>query len=148
MARFARVAATAREIGFTGIQVHAAHAYLISQFLSPLVNQRTDHWGGSLANRARFLREVVRACRAASGQAYAPARGLLPGLRKRLFSREWSQAESYERGIDPPRAGLAWFCLQLLRIGDGLAPMRELTGEQASAQYAASEAAARGLCGR
>ena len=70
-------------------------------------------------------------------------------LPKRLFSREWTQAESYERSIDPPRAGLAWFCLQLLRIGDGLAPNRELRGADASEQYAASEAAsARALIGR
>ncbi len=64
--RFAHVAAQARAAGFTGVQVHAAHGYLLSQFLSPLVNQRTDQWGGSLENRARLLREVIRACRAAT----------------------------------------------------------------------------------
>lgn len=64
IARFATTAALAEAAGFTGVQVHAAHGYLISQFLSPLVNKRTDQWGGSRENRARFLLETVKAVRA------------------------------------------------------------------------------------
>ncbi len=65
--RFARVAVVARETGFTGVQVHAAHGYLLSAFLSPVTNQRTDAWGGALENRARMLLESVRAVRKAVG---------------------------------------------------------------------------------
>lgn len=62
--RFADTAEVAEEAGFDGVQVHGAHGYLVSQFLSPLTNRRGDAWGGSLENRARFLLRIVEACRA------------------------------------------------------------------------------------
>lgn len=71
--RFAHVATVARETGFTGVQVHAAHGYLLSEFLSPLSNARTDAWGGSLENRARLLMEIVAAVRKAVGADYPVA---------------------------------------------------------------------------
>lgn len=65
--RIANVAAYARETGFTGVQIHGAHGYLASQFLSPISNRRDDAWGGSLENRSRFLIEALRATRAKVG---------------------------------------------------------------------------------
>ena len=71
IARFAFAAGVARQTGFTGVQVHSAHGYLLSEFLSPRVNVRDDEWGGSLGNRARLLLETVRAVRAAVGADFA-----------------------------------------------------------------------------
>jgi 2,4-dienoyl-CoA reductase-like NADH-dependent reductase (Old Yellow Enzyme family) len=65
--RFADAAAVARDTGFDGVQLHAAHGYLFSQFLSPRANIRDDDWGGDLAGRARFLLETVAAVRAKVG---------------------------------------------------------------------------------
>ena len=73
IARFAFVAATARDVGFTGVQLHGAHGYLISAFLSPKANQRQDEWGGPLENRARLLLETIRAVRKKVGDDYPVA---------------------------------------------------------------------------
>ena len=71
--RFALCALAVKDAGFTGVQVHAAHGYLLSQFLSPRSNLRTDQYGGKLENRARMLLEVVRAVRASVGPAFPVA---------------------------------------------------------------------------
>lgn len=65
LVRFARSAKIAEAAGFDGVQLHAAHGFLISQFLSPVVNQRTDSWGGSLENRTRFVLQALREVRRA-----------------------------------------------------------------------------------
>ena len=71
ISRFADTAEQAERAGFDGVQIHAAHGYLISQFLSPLVNQRSDQWGGSLENRARLLLAVVDAIRSRVKPSFA-----------------------------------------------------------------------------
>ena len=68
---FARAARIVAESGFDAVEVHLGHGYLPSEFLSPRLNRRTDRWGGSLENRARFAREIVRAVRAAAGPRLA-----------------------------------------------------------------------------
>ena len=65
--RFVACAVTCKEAGFTGVQFHSAHGYLLSQFLSPLTNQREDEWGGTLENRARALIAIVANAREALG---------------------------------------------------------------------------------
>ncbi len=68
--RFGNTALIMKDAGFTGVQIHGAHGYLVSQFLSPRTNIRTDKWGGSLENRARFALEVYRNIRQKVGADY------------------------------------------------------------------------------
>ncbi|PKG98532.1 NADH:flavin oxidoreductase/NADH oxidase family protein [Paraglaciecola sp. MB-3u-78] len=65
--RFITSAQLVKQAGFTGVQIHCAHGYLLSQFLSPKINQRQDQWGGSLENRARIIRRIIVGVRAAVG---------------------------------------------------------------------------------
>lgn len=252
--RFAHTAGIARAAGFTGVQIHAAHGYLLSQFLTPLVNRRTDRWGGALEARARLLLEVVRAVRAATAadfcisvklnssdfqqggfsneecldvvrwlgeasvdlievsggnyekpammgsgardstvrreayfmeyarlikQAAAVPIMLTGGFRSRAAMEEAlaegacdviglgrpmcvdtdlpnrlldgaiDRAEAYEEAIVPAKGALGWFCLQLIRHGDGLPPDRTMAGEEAIRRYLANEeATAAALVGR
>jgi 2,4-dienoyl-CoA reductase-like NADH-dependent reductase (Old Yellow Enzyme family) len=260
--RFAHVATEARDTGFTGVQVHAAHGYLVSEFLSPLANRRQDEWGGPLENRARLLLRIVDAIRSATGRdfalsvklnssdfqnggfsheeclrvvdwlgqagidlleisggnyeqpsmmagvpnavgetvrestvareayfidyaesirAAAPnvplmvsggfrtraamdealAAGAMdvvgigrpfcvePDLPDRLIDGSMTAASSYENVIKPSKAGLGWFCLQIIRLGEGREPDTELTGEAAIDAYIANEnATADRLAGR
>jgi len=68
--RFAEAAERAKRAGFDGVEIHGAHGYLVSQFLSPLSNRRQDTYGGSVENRARFLLEVIEAIRKRVGRDY------------------------------------------------------------------------------
>jgi 2,4-dienoyl-CoA reductase-like NADH-dependent reductase (Old Yellow Enzyme family) len=70
IAAFAAAARRCQEGGIDGVEIHAAHSYLIMQFLSPLVNHRIDHYGGPLENRMRFLRQVLQAVREAVSDDY------------------------------------------------------------------------------
>ena len=68
--KFVTSAKAAKEAGFSGVQIHAAHGYLISQFLSPHDNRRTDKYGGSLENRMRFLKEIYLGMREELGKDF------------------------------------------------------------------------------
>ncbi len=93
VARVARTAELAAKAGFAGVQIHGAHGYLVSQFLSPKTNLREDSWGGTPAKRRRFLLEVVRAVRGAIG----PGRSLGLKLNSADFQRGgFSEEESME----------------------------------------------------
>jgi len=70
ISRFVNTAKIAQKAGFTGIQIHSAHGYLLSQFLAPKTNQRTDKWGGSIENRARLLFAIYEKTRAAVGNDF------------------------------------------------------------------------------
>lgn len=241
--RFAHAARVAHEAGFTGVQVHAAHGYLLSQFLTPLVNRRDDRWGGDLAHRASLLLDVVRAVRTSttpgfciavklnssdfqqggfsseeclqvvqwlgeasvdlieiSGGNYEKPAMMGGGARESTVRREayfleyarlikraapvpimltggfrtrvameaalsegacdmiglgrpmcvdtdlpnrllagGDGAEAYEHRIVPAKAGLGWFCLQLIAHGDGREPDRALSGDDAIKGYVANE---------
>jgi len=67
---FVKAAELAKQAGFTGVQIHAAHGYLLSQFLSPNTNLRRDQWGGSLENRSRLLLRIVKEVRAIVGDRF------------------------------------------------------------------------------
>lgn len=73
VAGFGSAAALCEQAGLDGVQVHAAHGYLLAQFLSPQVNQRTDEWGGDVPGRARALVRAVRAARAATSPGFTVA---------------------------------------------------------------------------
>ena len=68
--RFIFTAKVAHDTGFTGIQIHSAHGYLMAEFLSPDINKRDDEWGGSLENRSRILLRIINGCRKALGDNY------------------------------------------------------------------------------
>lgn len=101
--RFVRAALRAREAGFDAVQIHAAHGYLMSQFLSPAFNQRGDDYGGTVENRGRALIETVQEVRSALGPDYP----LLAKLNCRDFADNGLElADSLEIGKALERAGL------------------------------------------
>jgi 2,4-dienoyl-CoA reductase-like NADH-dependent reductase (Old Yellow Enzyme family) len=113
--QFADAAARCKKAGFDGVQIHAGHGYLISQFLTPYTNRRTDKYGGPLANRVKLLRDVNRAIRARvggdypvivklNGSDYLPLR---PGLKTTALVEI---AKIMEReGIDAVEVSVGWY---------------------------------------
>lgn len=130
--RFATTARQAEVAGFDGVEVHAAHGYLLSQFLSPLVNTRTDEWGGSLENRARLLVEIVKAVRAEVSPGFAVA----VKLNSADFQRGGFDADDAHKVIDM----LAPLGVDLIEISGGSYESPAMTGRPIDARTAAREA--------
>ncbi len=124
IARFARAAAVCREAGFTGVQIHGAHGYLVSQFLSPHTNQRQDQWGGSAENRSRFVLRVLQAMR----EATAPDFPIGIKLNSADFQRGgFSEEESLD-----VMAALAEAGIDLIEISGGTYEAPAMTGVRES----------------
>lgn len=124
IARFAQTAAIARKAGFDGVQIHGAHGYLVSQFLSPRTNQRTDGWGGSPEKRRRFVLEVLRAMR----EATAPDFPVGIKLNSADFQRGgFSEEESLDT-IEALEAG----GIAMIEISGGTYEAPAMTGLKAS----------------
>jgi len=79
---FADAAARCEKAGFDGIEIHGAHGYLICQFLGTGTNRRTDRWGGSLSNRARFLMKIIERVRDKTGEGFLVGVRISPEYRK------------------------------------------------------------------
>ncbi|CAM2931140.1 NADH:flavin oxidoreductase/NADH oxidase family protein [Skermania piniformis] len=132
VARFATTAQRAERAGFDGVEIHAAHGYLLSQFLSPLVNRRTDRWGGTLENRARLLLDVVRAVRAVVGAHFTVAVKL-------------NSADFQRGGFDAADAGrviamLAPLGVDLVELSGGSYESPAMSGRSADSRTVAREA--------
>lgn len=130
--RFATTASLAERAGFTGVQIHAAHGYLVSQFLSPLVNRRTDRWGGSLENRARLLLDIVRTVRA----RVAPGFCVSVKLNSADFQRGGFDAED-AKTVAKWLNGLG---VDLLELSGGSYESPAMQGEQGEGSTGAREA--------
>ncbi|HCU91537.1 MAG TPA: NADH:flavin oxidoreductase [Actinobacteria bacterium] len=126
----AEAALTAREAGFDAVEIHFGHNYLVSSFLSPRLNKRTDEFGGSLANRARLARDVARAVRAAVGGQLAITAKLnmddgVPGgfwLDESIQVAHWLEADG---SVDALELTAGSSLLNPMYLFTGDAPIRE-----------------------
>ncbi|MDQ4115309.1 MAG: NADH:flavin oxidoreductase/NADH oxidase family protein [Actinomycetota bacterium] len=132
VARFAETARRAEKAGFDGVEIHAAHGYLLSQFLSPLANQRTDRWGGDLANRARLLLDIVRAVRAVVSPGFAVA----VKLNSADFQRGGFDAEDAKAVIEM----LASLGVDVVELSGGSYEAPAMTGQAKDERTQAREA--------
>ncbi|WP_067673230.1 NADH:flavin oxidoreductase/NADH oxidase family protein [Nocardia miyunensis] len=130
--RFAITAERAELAGFDGVEIHAAHGYLLSQFLSPLVNNRIDEWGGSLENRARLLTEIVRATRSVVSPEFAVA----VKLNSADFQRGGFDADDAHQVIGM----LAALGVDLVEVSGGSYESPAMSGRPTDGRTAAREA--------
>lgn len=128
---FGSAARRAADAGADGVQIHAAHGYLINQFLSPFFNLRNDAWGGSEENRYRFLRETVLKVRKSIPQSmpvlvklnsndFTPSTGVTPDLAARYASRLAAQ------GIDAIEVSRGTISYSNMQVWRGDVPVKEL----------------------
>ena len=128
---FGHAAKRAVEAGADGVQLHAAHGYLINQFLSPFFNRREDAWGGSDENRFRFLREIVLEVKRASGDGvptlvklntndFTPQQGITPPLAAKYAG--WLA----ELGIDGLEVSCGTILYSFMNMSRGEVPVDEL----------------------
>jgi len=130
--RFADTAGLLKNAGFTGVQIHGAHGYLASQFLSPLHNQREDQWGGSLENRARFVRLIYRAIRKTVGPAFP--------IGIKLNSADFQKGGfTHEESMEVVKM-LSGEGVDLIEISGGTYESPEMTGTRRTASSQAREA--------
>ena len=121
--RFATAAAVCEKAGFAGVQVHGAHGYLVSQFLSPLSNQRTDEWGGDPERRMRFVLEIVRRIRARVSPGF--------GVGIKLNSADFQRGGFTEEESRAVLAALAVEGIDLIEVSGGSYESPAMTGSAA-----------------
>jgi len=124
--RFIHVAQTASAAGFTGVQVHSAHGYLLSNFLSPVTNKRSDQWGGPLENRARLLLEIVRGIREAEGPQF--------GISVKLNSSDFQQGAFTLEECQQVVAWLSDAGIDLLEVSGGTYEQPAMMGSRGNAK--------------
>ena len=126
--RFATAAQVCEAAGFDGVQLHAAHGYLITQFLSPLTNLRTDEWGGDPARRMRFLLEVVRRVRGRVSPGFAVA--------VKLNSADFQRGGFTEEDSRAVVAALSSEAVDLIEVSGGSYESPAMSGSAASSTRA------------
>lgn len=122
--RFGRAAGICRDAGFAGVQIHGAHGYLVSQFLSPNTNERNDEWGGTAENRRRFLLRVLFAMREATGPDFA--------IGVKLNSADFQRGGFTEEESLDVMVALADAGIDLIEISGGTYEAPAMTGVRAS----------------
>lgn len=130
--RFATTAQLAQQAGFDGVQIHAAHGYLLAQFLSPLTNQRNDQWGGKLENRAKLLLEVVKQVRLKCGADF----DIAVKLNSADFQRGGFDVDDAEKVINM----LAQYQVEMVELSGGSYEAPAMQGRSADERTLAREA--------
>ncbi len=124
IARFGRAAGICQKAGFSGVQIHGAHGYLVSQFLSPRTNERQDEWGGNAKKRRRFVLRVLEAMRAATGPDFP--------IGIKLNSADFQRGGFTEEESLDVMAALAEAGIDLIEISGGTYEAPAMTGVRAS----------------